>query len=98
MFRSIFSRLAAIFVLIIVFSFTMITFIITSLVGDYAVSIKTETVIDTAASAKRVIELAYSEEAEFDSSIVRGMLSAPINSNQVKAFITDPLFVSVKNK
>ncbi|MBQ7011723.1 MAG: HAMP domain-containing histidine kinase [Clostridia bacterium] len=90
MFRSIFSRLAAIFVLIIVFSFTMITFIITSLVGDYAVSIKTETVIDTAASAKRVIELAYSEEAEYDSSIVRGMLSAPINSNQVKAFITDP--------
>ena len=38
MFKSIFSRLAAIFVLIIVFSFTMIAFIITSLVGDYAIT------------------------------------------------------------
>ncbi len=89
MFKSIFSRLAAIFVLIIVFSFTMIAFIITSLVGDYAITMKTETVSDTAASARRVMELAFSEGGEYDVEVMRGMLSAPINSNTIHAFITD---------
>jgi len=91
MFKSIFSRLAAVFVLIIVFSFTMITFIITSLVGDYAVSMKTATVADVAASAKRVIELSYTDpETEvYDEQVLRNMLSAPINSADIHAFVAD---------
>ncbi|MBQ2733553.1 MAG: HAMP domain-containing histidine kinase [Clostridia bacterium] len=89
MFKTIFSRLAAIFMLIIVISFTMIAFIITSLVGDYALTQKTQTVTDAAVSVKKVIELAYAEETEFDSAMLAAMLSAPINSESVHAFLTD---------
>lgn len=89
MFKTIFSRLAAIFMLIIVISFTMIAFIITSLVGDYAVTQKTQTVTDAALSVKKVLELAYSGESEYNTDLISAMLSAPINNESVHAFLTD---------
>ena len=89
MFKTIYSRLAAIFMLIIVISFTMIAFIITSLVGDYAVTQKTQTVTDAALSVKKVLELAYSEESEYNTDLISAMLSAPINNESVHAFLTD---------
>ena len=89
MFKTIFSRLAAIFMLIIVISFTMIAFIITSLVGDYAVTQKTQTVTDAALSVKKVLELAYSEKSEYNTELISAMLSAPINNESVHAFLTD---------
>lgn len=89
MFKTIYSRLAAIFMLIIVVSFTMIAFIITSLVGDYAISQKTQTVTDAAVSVKKVMELAYSDETEYDGKMLEALLSAPINNESVHAFLTD---------
>ena len=89
MFKTIYSRLAAIFMLIIVISFTMIAFIITSLVGDYAVTQKTQTVTDAALSVKKVLELAYSGESEYNTDLISAMLSAPINNESVHAFLTD---------
>lgn len=75
--------------LIIVISFTMIAFIITSLVGDYAVTLKTQTVTDAAISVKKVMEIAYSEDTEYDSEMLAAMISAPINNESVHAFLTD---------
>ncbi|MBQ5648902.1 MAG: HAMP domain-containing histidine kinase [Clostridia bacterium] len=89
MFKTIYSRLAAIFMLIIVISFTMIAFIITSLVGDYAVTQKTQAVTDAALSVKKVLELAYSEKSEYNTDLISAMLSAPINNESVHAFLTD---------
>ena len=95
MFKSIFSRLTAIFIVIIVFSFTMIAFIITSLVGDYAISAKTETVSETAESVSRILELVlYGEEVQngaiYDANDMRRLLSASIYSSSINAFVTSP--------
>ncbi len=89
MFKTIYSRLAAIFMLIIVISFSMIAFIITSLVGDYALTQKTQAVTDAAVSVKKVMELAYSKATEHDSDVLEAMLSAPISNESVHAFLTD---------
>jgi len=94
MFKSIFSRLTAIFIIIIVFSFTMIAFIITSLVGDYAISAKTETVSDTAESLSRVLELVLFEEdtdnSSYDINDMRRLLTASIFSKSINAFVVAP--------
>ncbi|MBR2453591.1 MAG: HAMP domain-containing histidine kinase [Clostridia bacterium] len=94
MFKSIFSRLTAIFIIIIVFSFTMIAFIITSLVGDYAISAKTETVSDTAESLSRVLELVLFEEdtdnSSYDINDMRSLLTASIFSKSINAFVVAP--------
>lgn len=95
MFKSIFSRLTAIFIVIIVFSFTMIAFIITSLVGDYAISAKTETVSETAGSVSRILELVlFGEGAQngaiYDANDMRRLLSASIYSSSINAFVTSP--------
>jgi len=72
----------------------MIAFIITSLVGDYAISAKTETVSDTAESLSRVLELVLFEEdtdnSSYDINDMRRLLTASIFSKSINAFVVAP--------
>jgi len=93
MFRSVFSRLAAVFVLIIVISFTMIAVIITSIASDHAVSVKEQTVSDVAMSAKGVFELSYDEVENsglpYDTATFSDMLTRLITNSSINAMVCD---------
>ncbi|MBQ7170906.1 MAG: HAMP domain-containing protein [Clostridia bacterium] len=88
MFRSVFSRLTAVFVVIIVASFTILAFLITSIAGNYSFSAKEKTVSDIAASLSLFLD---GNKTEWENTAgLSALLSVPIYDEDVFAFLTDP--------
>ena len=71
MFKNVFAKYITTFVLIIVISFSMILSIILSLVSDYSLTVRTETVQNAARTAEAYLELSYerSEHSSFSSFV-----------------------------
>ncbi len=86
MFRSVFSRLTAVFVVILVVCFTILAFLITSIAGKYSFSAKAKTVSDIAESLSRFLDGNRSEIENVAG--LSALLSVPIHDDDVFAFLT----------
>ena len=91
MFRSVFSKLTAVFILIIVAGFTILAFLITSIAAKYSFSAKEEAVADIASSVSRFlyVDRKGPEQEARSEEEMRALLAMPINDEDVFAFLTD---------
>ena len=96
LFRSVFSRLAAIFVLIVVISFSLIAYIVISITGDYARTEKTDNIIKTAEAISNIIRVTSAdldqngETQDLSVDTYRAIITVSASADGVNAFIADP--------